>query len=356
MKALFLTRYSRLGASSRMRSIQFFPWYERMGIECTATSLFDDYQLADRYNHNRYEFSSLIKAYSHRVMMLLQRHRFDLLWIEKEALPWMPYWFEGMLLHRSRYVVDCDDAIFHNYDQNPSALVRRIYGKRIDHLMASSSLMVAGNDYLAQRAREAGARWVEIAPTVIDLDRYSVKSDSSNHVDPLRIVWIGSPSTTRYLDLLREPLAMLSRRFTIQLCVIGGKAFSIPGVDIKAVPWTEATEVAAILACDIGVMPLIDSPWERGKCGYKLIQYMACGLPVVASPVGVNCEIVRTGENGFLADNDQAWVDTLSKLLTDALLRKRMGAAGRKLIEKKYCIQQVASRMAAFLLTAVEVS
>jgi glycosyltransferase involved in cell wall biosynthesis len=354
MKILFLTRYGRLGASSRMRSLQYFPWLKRMGIECVVSPLLNDIQLADRYRKNRYSLGGLVRAYWRRLLVLWRRRRFDLVWIEKEALPWLPAYFERSMLRGVPYVLDYDDAIFHNYDLHSSAVVRRFLGKRMDHLMAGAHLVVGGNAYLAQRAREAGALRVEIVPTVIDLDRYTVKFDSSSHADPLRIVWIGSPSTARYLDLLREPLAVLSRRFSILLRVIGADAFSIPGVNIEVVPWSEASESASIEACDIGVMPLIDSPWERGKCGYKLIQYMACGLPVVASPVGVNCEIVRTGENGFLADNDQAWVDALGKLLSDARLRRQMGARGRKRVEKEYCIQHVVPRMAALLRTAFE--
>lgn len=351
-KILILTRYGRLGASSRVRFLLYVPWLERMGIECTVSPLFDDNQLAERYRENRYVFSSMLRSYARRVLLLWQKRSFDLIWIEKEALPWFPARCERWLLRGVPYVLDYDDAIFHNYDLHSFAVVRRFLGKRIDHIMAGARLVLAGNIYLAQRANKAGAPWVEIMPTVIDLDRYSVKRFLSEHPEPLRIVWIGSPSTTRYLDLLYEPLAELSRRFTIQLRVIGGHEFSIPGLDIEFVPWSEETEAASIQACDIGVMPLLDSPWERGKCGYKLIQYMACGLPVVASPVGVNSEIVHIGENGYLADTNETWVDALDKLLSDAMLRHQMGAAGRKRVEEEYCIQRVAPRMAELLRTA----
>lgn len=354
MKLLCLTRYGQLGASSRMRFLQYMPWFERLGIKCTIVPLLNDNQLADRYREKKYSFSSLLRSYCRRMFGLWQRHNCNLVWIEKEALPWLPAWFERWLLSGVPYVLDYDDAIFHNYDLHSSAIVRCFLGKRIDHLMAGARLVVAGNSYLAQRAREAGASCVEIVPTVIDLDRYSIKSFVSDKPEPLRIVWIGSPSTTRYLEMLREPLAELSRRFTIQLRVIGGEAFSIPGVDIDVVKWSEDTEAASLQACDIGVMPLLDSPWERGKCGYKLIQYMACGLPVVASPVGVNSEIVCPGKNGFLAGSDEVWVDALGELLSDPLLRRRMGAAGRKLVEEEYCIQQVAPRMAELLRNAGE--
>src|SRR5690606_16069608 len=112
------------------------------------------------------------------------------------------------------------------------------------------------------------------------------------------IVWIGSPSTVRYLKNLEQSLQQLAQRISFQLRVIGGGEIVIPGVNIQSIPWSEDTEVANIAGADVGVMPLLDSPWERGKCGYKLIQYMACGLPVVASPIGVNTEIVSPSVNG----------------------------------------------------------
>ena len=351
---LLLTRYGRLGASSRMRSLQFLPWLEQAGFECTVAPLVDDGQLQVRYQKGGYQLFGLLQAYWRRVRTLMQRHRFDVVWIEKEALPWLPAWFERFLLRGAPYVLDYDDAIFHNYDQHSSALVRRFFGRRIDRLMTGARLVVAGNVYLTQRAQDAGAPWVEILPTVIDLDRYSVKPALAPADELLRIVWIGSPSTIRYLALLREPLAALGQRFAFKLRVIGGGTIDLPGVDVEFMQWAEATEVASIQACDIGVMPLLDSPWERGKCGYKLIQYMACGLPVVASPVGVNGEIVRVGENGFLADTTSEWVDALGRLLSNAALRQQMGKVGRKRVEAEYCIQQVAPRLAALLRTAGE--
>ena len=130
--------------------------------------------------------------------------------------------------------------------------------------------------------------------------------------------------------------------------MIGGQV-DLPGVPVEIVPWSEATEVECLRACQVGVMPLFDSPWERGKCGYKLIQYMACGLPVVASGVGVNPEIVQQGENGFLADTSAAWTEALGALLADATLRDRLGASGRRLVERSYCVQHTGPHLAALL-------
>jgi glycosyltransferase involved in cell wall biosynthesis len=356
MKVLFLTRYGQLGASSRMRLLQYLPWFQSAGIDAVVLPLIDDAMLLHKYQRGCYRLRDLLLAYGRCICALFGGQQFDLIWIEKEALPWVPAWFERWLLRNNHYVLDYDDAVFHNYDLHLTSVVRRVLGRRIDDLMAGARLVLAGNNYLAQRARKAGAPKVEIVPTVIDIDRYSVKVISNNKLDLLSIVWIGSPSTVRYLDLLQKPLKELSCQYAFKLRVIGTDVFEIPGVNVECVPWSETTEAASLRACDIGVMPLQDSPWERGKCGYKLIQYMACGLPVVASPVGVNCKIVQNGENGYLADTDEAWVNALSKLLRDAYLRQRMGAAGRKRVEEEYCIQQVAPRVVALLRTAGEVS
>lgn len=348
-KVLVLTKYGRLGASSRMRSLQYLPWFEQACLQVTLQPLLPDDFLSARYQRGSYGAWSLLKAYAHRLRALRSCQQFNVVWIEKEALPWWPLWLELALLRGVPYVLDYDDAVFHNYDQHANAWVRRLFGRRLDGLMAQAALVVGGNNYLAQRARVAGAPWVEVVPTVIDLVRYPAPR-TLQAVDGLpRIVWIGSPTTVRYLQLIREPLQALAVRQPFVLRVIGGGAVDLPGVQVEVVPWAEATEVESISACQVGVMPLEDSLWERGKCGYKLIQYMACGLPMVASAVGVNPEIVRNGENGFLATTPQEWLDAFVKLLADASLRGTMGAAGRRRVEDEYCIQTTGPRTAQLL-------
>lgn len=353
LRVLALTRYGALGASSRMRSLQYLPALAAGGVQVQVQALFGDAALLARYRRGRYGLGTALRCFAQRVATLQRRQQFDLLWIEKEALPWWPLWAEAALLRGVPYVLDYDDALFHNYDQHRLAAVRHVFGRRLDGLMAKAALVVGGNDYLAQRARAAGAPWVEVLPTVIDLDRYPAPA-----INPVRlpgqlprIVWIGSPSTVRYLQLLQEPLQALAQRLPFVLRVIGG-VFSLPGVQVECVPWSEDTEVAAIAACDVGVMPLLDSPWERGKCGYKLIQYMACGLPVVASDVGVNPEIVRHGENGYLASTPGDWVAALEALLQSPSQRAQWGAKGRHRVEEAYCIQKTGPLMAQLLRTA----
>ena len=185
-------------------------------------------------------------------------------------------------------------------------------------------------------------------PTVIDLERY-FKPQIKSKIDKIPVVvWIGSPSTVRYLQILQKPLQQLAQHIPFQLRVIGGE-IDIPGVNVQCLPWSEDTEVENIASADVGVMPLLDSPWERGKCGYKLIQYMACSLPVVASPIGVNTEIVRSEVNGYLANDVNEWIAALENLLVDANLRNQMGQRGRQRVEQEYCLQVAAPSLAVWL-------
>jgi len=343
MRILFLTRYGELGASSRMRSLQYLPWFESSGIEPVVLPLIDDVMLRYKYQHGAYRFQDLLFTYSQRIRALIGRQKFDLIWIEKEALPWFPVWFEKWLLQSTPYILDFDDAIFHNYDLHRLAWVRFIYGRRIDHLMAGAALVIGGNCYLAERAAVAGTKQVGVIPTVVDLPRYTPKQDYSVTVKP-RIVWIGSPSTVRYLMDLAEPLRALAKQQSYVLRVIGGDVM-LPGVEVESLTWTLETEAELIAECDIGIMPLHDTPWEQGKCAYKLIQYMACGLPTVASPIGANRDVVIEAETGFFADKASEWEEQMALLLRDIALRERLGLAGRVRVEDEYCLQQTAPKL-----------
>jgi len=250
-----------------------------------------------------------------------------------------------------RYIVDYDDALFHRYDRHRSWLIRSLLGRKIDSVMRHAALVVAGNDYLAERARAAKARRVEIVPTVVDLTRYVALQSDNNHT--LVIGWIGSPATSCYLSAIASVYESLTKRFDLRFVAVGVSEEEVRGLPIEVWHWSEKTEVQSIQAFDIGIMPLEDSPWECGKCGYKLIQYMACGLPVVASPVGVNRQIIEHGSNGFLAQDVHEWVQALDRLLKDQDLRRRMGAKGRERVEAWYSLQVQAPRLEGLMREAV---
>jgi glycosyltransferase involved in cell wall biosynthesis len=170
------------------------------------------------------------------------------------------------------------------------------------------------------------------------------------------IGWIGSPATAKYLDAVAGPLAQVCGDTGARVRLIGAGAAALPGLPVDLQAWDEATETLKIGEFDIGIMPLADGPWERGKCGFKLVQYMACGVPVVASPVGVNPRIVESGVHGFLATSAQQWVQALTDLVHNAALRARMGVEGRRRVENFYSTQVVAPRLARLLLQAAGAS
>jgi glycosyltransferase involved in cell wall biosynthesis len=286
-----------------------------------------------------------------RIGALIQRKKFDLMWIEYELFPWLPGWFETLVLSQDLpYLVDYDDAIFHRYDRHPNPLVRRMLGHKIDVVMRHASTVVVGNEYLRDHAIKAGARRVEMLPTSIDLTRYPSPTPARN--ERFTIGWIGSPATTRYLHLVHEVLAEVCAHDQARVVLVGASEPGWQDVPHAIHPWSEDTEVEEVGGFDVGIMPLEDSPWERGKCGYKLIQYMACGKPVIASPVGINAQIVVPSINGYLSETTHDWVQALTSLMADADLRQKMGAACRAKVERDYAVQVNAPRLAALLRTA----
>lgn len=351
LKVLLLSRYGNLGASSRIRSYQYLPYLREQGVEVTLAPLLPDGYLHDLYAGKRPGLISILAAYLRRIGALIQQKKFDLLWIEYEIFPWLPGWLESMVLSNGTpYLVDYDDAIFHRYDRHPNPLVRRTLGHKIDAVMRYASTVVVGNEYLRDRAIKVGARRVEALPTSIDLARYPSPTQAQNEM--FTIGWIGSPATTRYLYLVREALAEVCAHNQAKVVLVGASEPGWMDVPHAIHPWSEDTEVAEVSGFDVGIMPLEDNPWERGKCGYKLIQYMACGKPVVASPVGINTRIVEPGINGYLAETKHDWVRALTALLADADLRQKMGAAGRAKVERDYAVQVNVLRLAAMLRTA----
>lgn len=337
MRILLLSRYSRMGASSRLRTLQFVPWLEQAGVEVVHRPLLDDAYLERLYVSGSGWSMSVIGAYGRRIFDLLQTRRFDLVWVETEVFPWLPFGVERLLSRfRVPYVADYGDAGFHRYDTHRQSAVRHMLGDKIDQVMRHAALVMCGNDYIAERARLAGAKRVEILPTCVDLARYAMPGGGG---EVPTIGWIGTPYTARYLAGVKPVIERLARQRAIRMLTVGS---DFPGLQCgsrETRPWTEESEIAHLQHMDIGIMPLIDAPWERGKCGYKLIQYMACGKPVVASPVGVNRQIVAHGENGFLAENEEEWFMGLNRLLDDPNLRARMGLAGRRRVEVDYDVR-----------------
>ena len=354
MNILLLSRYTRLGASSRLRTMQYLPALAREGFKVQVAPFFDDAYLHALYSGQRAK-GSKIGYVSQRIRQMRRHPKPDLIWLEYEALPWVPWFIERTLLPRGVPIVsDYDDAVFHRYDKHRSEIVRGILGQKIGQVMANSSLVMTGNRYLSAYAQRFETSRIETVPTVVDLDLYGV-GPRARDVNSPYVGWIGTPETWQaFANPIHDVLDPLLAEHQALFRAVGAGMQPETSGTLEILPWTEGTEVSSIQSMDIGVMPLPNTDWARGKCGYKLIQYMACGLPVVASPVGVNSEIVEHGVNGFLAETDEEWRSAIETLLADADLRRRMGTAGRKKVEEHYSLQVWGPRVAQMLHRVAE--
>lgn len=344
MKVLLLSRYGPLGASSRVRFLQYLPYFQAQGVDVTVKPLLTDAYLQALYSRGS-RWREVVKGCAGRILALLGSSLFDVVIIEKELFPFMPAVAERLLqIVGVPYIVDYDDALFHRYDCHSNPWVRRLLGRKIDSVMRYATAVIAGNNYLAERAHCAGAQRVEVIPTAVDVNRYQ-PMQKKNAEAPI-VGWIGTPQTSRYLKPLLPMFERLKKEMPVRFVAVGANHLDFKGTAVDVRPWSEETEVESIQQFDIGIMPLEDSPWERGKCGYKLIQYMACGLPVVASPVGVNYEIVKEGKNGKLADSIEEWDSALRNLLkADSSFRYEMGGMGRMRVEECYSLHVQAPRL-----------
>lgn len=328
-----------MGASSRLRTYQYLPYLEAEGMEVHVGSLFNDRYLKELYSGRGISWANVARCYLRRLRLLFKASAYDGVVIEKELFPFLPAWAEWWLSKRGRgYVVDYDDAVFHNYDLHPRFWIRWLLGNKISKVMRYSRQVRAGNDYLREKALLAGAKEVLVLPTVVDGERYSPATGRCPNA-MVKVGWIGSPTTLKYVKDLLPVLERVNQRHPFELVIIGGGTGA--GFSGKETPirWSEEHEVEEIQKLDIGIMPLSDTPWEKGKCGYKLIQYMACGLPVVGSPIGVNQKLIVHGVNGFQASTHAEWEYYLEFLIINKEVAVKMGREGYGVVQRDYFLQ-----------------
>ncbi len=354
MHILALTRYERLGSSSRVRFYQYFPYLKAQGVEILNKPFFSNEYIRNLYAGRAASLKDVVWAYIQRLVVLTQSSSFDLLWVEKELLPLLPAGFEALLrVLKIPYVVDYDDAVFHRYDMHSNLLIRIFLKHKIDRVMSHAALVIAGNEYLADRAIMAGAQKVEYLPSVVDVGQYVLREQTAG--SSFEIGWIGSPVTVPNLDLIRDALNALYLEVKFRIALMGAEdANPFPDVPTTRLPWSEESELTIGQKFDIGVMPLIDGPFERGKCGYKLVQYMSGGIPIIASPVGVNRQIVQPNINGYLAESTTDWLTALRDLMNNPQKRFNMGRAGRQRAEQMYNLQVTAPRLMSLLSSVLK--
>lgn len=352
MKVLLLAKYDQAGASSRYRTLQYLGYLNKKGIEVTPQSLLDSEYITHIFAKKKPSLFYYLKRYFTRFTTLLfHKHKYDLCWIEGELFPYLPFFIEKFFLPK-HFVVEYDDAIFHNYDMHRRSLVRWLLGKKIPQIMSASQHVIVGNDYVKNYALVAGASKVTVLPTVVDAEVYQPAPQQNKKKEKIVIGWLGSPTTIKYLNTIEPVFQAIAEKAPIKLCIIGGE-YKLENIDTLCHhwpdKWSEAEEIALLNQIDIGIMPLVDSAWEKGKCGFKLIKYMACAKPVIASPVSSNCEIVVHGVNGYLAESAKEWEEALLKLIADAAECSAFGQKGRERMVEKYSLQTTAPILHAVL-------
>ena len=338
MTVTYFSKSSPIGPSSRYRLYQFLPHFQDAGIECRVDPLFGAtyfsiLQVRSSVLQTCLKIPYVMARFFKRLGTLLTLGRRDVIVIEGQLFPYAPPLIERVLAWlRYRLVFEMDDAIY----------LTRGHQRKMPVLFRMASGVIVGNNRLAAYAAQFTSR-VKVVPTVVDTARFLPQpvegaARRTQGDDPITLVWIGLACNLKHLNVLAPALRRLQERYRVKLRVVCSEPPVLPGVDIEFRSWEWQREVEDLQHATIGVMPLEDTEWARGKCGLKLLQYLAVGLPAVASPVGVNSEILVNGENGFLASTEHEWYERLDSLCRDPQLRTRMGQAGRRTVETRYSL------------------
>lgn len=357
IRVLALSPIPEEGAGCRFRISHFVPYLESNGFQVTVRPFYTPEFFKLVYQRGRFarKTAAFARLVARRFRVLGELDQYDVVWLYREAIPIGPPAIERSIVRRGKPIVfDFDDAIFLKNVSEANRIVSFLKNtNRVAEIIHFSDHVTVGNSFLGDYARQFSGN-VTVVPTTVDTTRFIPRADRDVLPAGGPVVgWIGSPTTYHYVEALGPLMKELAGRNRFTLKISGaGKPVHFEGVNVIDAPWSMANEVALFNSCDIGVYPLEDDDWARGKCGFKAIQFMACGVPVVAAAVGVNREIIRDGENGFLASTPGEWADKLERLLVDADLRRRFAIAGRQTIEQRYSLHGAAPVVANILRKA----
>lgn len=330
----------------RYRCEQYIPYLEQDGFECVYSPILIDAQEdKDFYSPGNYwkKLQLFLKGAYRRWKDVQRAKDFDIIYVYREAFMTGTIWFEKQMKKSgAKMVFDFDDAIWnHDVSEGNKALGKLKRPEKVNEIMALSDLVIAGNSYLAAHSLRFNPNTV-VFPSTIDLNYYKVTSLRNRPRNtPIVIGWSGSLTTIEHFKPIVPVLHMLKEKYgnRIAFRVFGVPTYVNKELGIEGIQWTPQNEVAQISAFDIGIMPLPDNEWSKGKCGMKGLQYMALEVPTVMMAVGTNKEILQDGENGLLALSEDEWLDKLSALIESVEQRMVLGKAGRKTIEDKFSVQ-----------------
>ena len=345
-----------LSPGQRFRFEQWLQLLPQDSLRVSLHPLFDSNTYARLYSSGNFgaKVFATTKGLARRILDVVRSKKVDVVYLFREAFPLGPPVFDLYLERRVPVVYDFDDAIFLGDTSEANSMITRLkMPQKIQKIIAGSTITTVGNEFLASYATNFSDS-VRVLPTTIDIDKYRPSLDSSPR-SLVRIGWSGSKTTSAHLDTIRPVLVRVLKELPVELYLIGDPAFRLPNSDrVTVKAWDARSEIREISSFDIGLMPLPDDDWSRGKCGLKALQYMALEVPPIVSPVGVNTQIVSSGDNGLVAGSEDEWLESIARLVEDESLRRKLGTAARETVIERYSGQQWAPIFLDTLREAVD--
>lgn len=324
MKIIFLVQGMNV-AASRYRVLQYLPFFHAAGIDAEV------FEFPDRTA----DWPSLWEYLKNG----------DVIFVQRKRLPRSVLLFLKRL--KKRIVYDFDDAVMfkNSLSKNPYSLRRTMSFKRMLHY---TDLVIAGNEFLKQEA-EKYHRHVKVLPTPVDAERYREKTYYKSEI--VNMGWIGDHGSIHYMESYKDVWEAMGRKYkNVVLTIICDTFIKTKDISLRKVQWNYEREIDDLMSLDIGVMPLFDDLWSKGKCGFKIIQYLGVGVPAVCTPVGINRDVVEDGLNGLWASTKDEWIEKLSTLVEDVSLREKMGIEGRRKIMDMYTVQACAPKLIKWIM------
>lgn len=334
--------------SQRFRFEQYFDYLHENGFTCDFSFLLNEREDRTFYSKGKIlaKINVFVDSWKRRQHDVMTASQYDIIFIQREAFMTPSIRFERIFAQSGAKVIfDFDDAIWKLDISDGNRMFKWLKDpSKTPKIISLSHQVIAGNAYLADYAKQYNAN-VTIIPTTIDTS-YHLRKTPYVEKEKICIGWTGSLTTIKHFRLAENILKKLKEKYgdKIYFKVIGERNYRNVELGIQGTPWSRETEISELEDLDIGIMPLEDDEWSKGKCGFKGLQYMAMEIPAVLADVGVNADIIQHGENGFIAKNDQDWFDLLSQLIDSYDLRLRLGKAGRKTIEEKYSVESQKGR------------
>lgn len=350
IQVLFLTKYPETGASSRYRVYQYLPFFKNINFKTQAFHSDTSYKLMYRKGHYLKKIKYALINYISRILFIFQNLDADVIYMQREVYPFGPLWAEGLFkLLGKKMILDLDDALFINkinYN-NPFNYDK---AKRVKSIISKVELVIAGNEWIRNESIKIGAK----SAVHIDVaEKVQFEDNQRNKNIPLKIIWLGSPTTSKYLFIIEKSLKKIQDEIGLDIYIVGGNPNESYAFKSNIIEWTKENENKYLSISDIGLMPLPDDPWSEGKCGGKARTYMASGVIPIVSNIGYNQKLIKHKVTGFLCSDNDDWEEALIFLNKNYNMHKKIVDTNYKLVKAKFNVRKIAKTLEDTILNLV---